>query len=62
MQLDTMMSVRNYFNCNQLQINFLILGGVVLYCGLTSTSEDLVQVDVPLAVSFLWPHTSVSKK
>jgi len=42
-------------NCT---IIVLSLRDLVLYCGLRSTSEDLVQFDdVPLAVSFLWPHS-----
>ena len=38
------------FNWNQLLKNFLGLRDVVLYCGVKSTSEDLVQVDVVLSV------------
>jgi len=30
-------------------------------CGLRSTSEDLVQLDVVLAIHFLWPHSHYSR-
>ena len=51
----------NYFNCKQLHKNYLSLRDVVLYCGLKSTPEDLVQVYVmPTVVNFLWPCSPFS--
>jgi hypothetical protein len=51
-----MQSIWNYFNCNQLHKNFLSLRDLVLYCGLSSTSDDRVQVDILLpAFHLLWP-------
>ena len=50
------------FNCNQLHKNFLSLRDLVLYCGLKSPTEDLVQVDVmPTVVHILWPRSPFSR-
>jgi len=56
--VDTMKSIWNYFNCNQMHKYFHSPRDLVLYSGLRSTSEDVVQVGVmPLAFHFLRPRS-----
>jgi len=50
-------SIGNYFNCNQLHNNVLILRDSVQYCAVRSTLDPVPVDVVPLAVIFLWLHS-----